>query len=161
MKYIKRVVPCELIGADVAGSSMADSITNGHQRGKHDDTKARSKLYTDTFAKECTRSHHPTKQGNGTPTKGGLHSTMAQCYLFDVLPPCCVFPILHETFSPPNPLSSHPLLVSPAATHTRSWSCQQSCQNFRYPFSSLESSTDPCEALGQHMFPRATATRVY
>lgn len=49
----------------------------------------------------------PTKQGNGNPTKGGLslslHSTMAQCYLFDVLPPCCVFPILPETFFHPSP----------------------------------------------------------
>lgn len=48
----------------------------------------------------------PTKQGNGNPTKGGLslslHSTMAQCYLFDVLPPCCVFPILPETFFHPS-----------------------------------------------------------
>lgn len=31
-----------------------------------------------------------------------LHSTMAQCYLFDVLPPCCVFPILPETFFHPS-----------------------------------------------------------
>lgn len=58
----------------------------------------------------------PTKQGNGNPTKGALslslHSTMAQCYLFDVLPPCCVFPILPETFFHPSP-PYHPFVSTP------------------------------------------------
>lgn len=100
----------------------------------------------------------PTKQGNGNPTKGGLslslHSTMAQCYLFDVLPPCCVFPILPETFflSPLAPISSirfNPSLpfspLSPSSLDT----CNNRCKS-RGP---LESSTeDPCEAFGRHMF---------
>lgn len=83
-----------------------------------------------------------------------LHSTMAQCYLFDVLPPCCVFPILPETFflSPLAPISSirfNPSLpfspLSPSSLDT----CNNRCKS-RGP---LESSTeDPCEAFGRHMF---------
>lgn len=44
-------------------------------------------------------------EGDVDPTKGGLHSTAAQCYLLDVLPPCCVFPIPPLPHPLPSPLS--------------------------------------------------------
>lgn len=67
-----------------------------------------------TFAKECTAYALPNK-GMVTQQRElslSLHSTMAQCYLFDVLPPCCVFPILPETFFHPSP-PYHPFVSTP------------------------------------------------
>lgn len=100
-KYITRSrLPSKLINANDAWF-IVDSITDKAREARK--TQRHALNYTSILLSRnvCTRSYHPTKQENSTPTKGGLHSTMAQCYLFDVLPPCCVFPILPETFFPP------------------------------------------------------------
>lgn len=38
------------------------------------------------------KATHPAKHGMATQQRADFNSATAQCYLHDVLPPCCVFP---------------------------------------------------------------------
>lgn len=75
---------------------------------------------------------------------------MAQCYLFDVLPPCCVFPILPETFFHPSP-PYHPFVSTPRSPFFSPSSLDTSNNRgaTSWPTRIFE---DPCEAFGRHMF---------
>lgn len=104
LRVSRSIQECSFIVDSITGRSRCQeaSCTKANPSPPSAGVHLINHSYTDTFAKECTPKPPPTptKQGNGSPTKGPLHSTMAQCYLFDVLPPCCVFPIPPRDFLP-------------------------------------------------------------
>lgn len=62
------------------------------------------------------KATHPTKRRMATQQRADFNYATAQCYLHDVFPPCCVFPILPLglLFFPPRAQLLTPFLSLPA-----------------------------------------------